>query len=291
MCQSKKNKSQRGNVKKFIKTLFNRKIVIIAAIGVLCFIFLAVFADVVTRYDPNATNAQETFASPSFRHLLGTDQYGRDTMTRLIYGARVSLIVGVLAVSIACVIGVLLGLCAAYFGGIVDIIIMRFCEALQAIPSIMVSIALIAILGHSITDLAIILAVSTVPGYVRMMRGQALSIKNNDYVKAGEIMGAKSLYSMIRHILPNAISPIIVMLTQQVGATILMESGLSYLGVGITIPTASWGTMVSDAKNLLISYPVLAIVPGVCVALLVICLNILGDGIRDAMDPRLRGEM
>ena len=288
---NEKRKVRIIKAKKFIKTLFSRKIVIVAAIGVLIFIFCAVFANLLTPYDPSSTDSASIFAPISSAHPLGADQFGRDTLTRLIYGARVSLIVGVLAVAIACIIGVLLGLCAAYFGGWVDIIIMRCCEAMISIPSIMISVALIAVLGHSIADLAIILGLTSVPHYTRMMRGQALSVKSSDYIKAGQISGAKSFYMMIRHVLPNSISPMIVMMTQQVGATILIESGLSYLGVGITIPTASWGAMVSDGKNYLISSPVLAIAPGVCVALLVICLNVLGDGIRDALDPRLRGEI
>lgn len=284
-------KKGQTSAKRFLKTLFSRKIVILAAVGVVIFVFCAVFASFLTPYDPSATDSGAKFAPCSAEHLLGADQFGRDTLTRLIYGARVSLIVGVLAVAIACVIGVALGLCAAYFGGWVDIVIMRCCEAIISIPSIMVSVSLIAVFGHSIADLAIILGLTSVPMYTRMMRGQALSIKNSDYIKAGQISGGKSIYMMLRHVLPNSISPMIVMMTQQVGATILIESGLSYLGVGITIPTPSWGTMVSDGKNYLISNPLLAIAPGVCVALLVICLNVLGDGIRDALDPRLRGEL
>ena len=286
-----KKQARRDRVRKFLKTMFGRKIVVIAAIGVIFFIFVAVFASVLTPYDPNETSPYEALQGPSSAHWLGTDDFGRDTLTRLFYGARVSLIVGVLAVMIACVIGVFLGLCAAYFGGVVDAVIMRFGEALMAIPTIMVSIALIVIIGSSITDLAIILAIPTIPSYIRMIRGQALSLKSSDYVKAAEIQGAKSLYVMLKHILPNSFSPIIVMMTQQVGTTILMESGLSYVGIGISIPIASWGTMVSNGKNYLINVPLLAIAPGVCVALLVICLNILGDGLRDALDPRLRGEV
>jgi ABC-type dipeptide/oligopeptide/nickel transport system permease subunit len=228
---------------------------------------------------------------PGWDHLLGTDQFGRDTLTRLIYGTRVSLIVGVLAVAIACFIGVVLGLCAAYFGGWVDVIIMRCSDALMSIPMIMIALALIAIMGQGIANLAIILGISTIPGYIRLMRGQALSVKESDYVKAGQIQGGKSLYMMARHILPNAISPIIVMMTQQIGFAILMEAGLSFIGVGVSIPIASWGTMVADGKNYLMANPILAISPGVAIALLVICFNVLGDGIRDALDPRLRGEI
>ncbi len=286
-----KKQVRREKRRKMIKAIFSRKVVIVGAIGVLFFILLAIFASVITKYDPNVTDPHSMLLNPSWQHWLGTDQFGRDTLTRLIFGTRVSLVIGVLAVSIACVIGVMLGLCAGYFGGWADTIIMRLSESLMSIPMIMIALALIAIMGQSIADLAIILGISTIPGYVRMMRGQALSVKQSDYVKAGQVQGGKSFYLMLRHVLPNSMSPIIVMMTQQVGMTILMESGLSFIGVGVTIPLASWGTMVSDGKNYLMTDPVLAIAPGVAIALLVVCLNILGDGIRDAMDPRLRGEI
>jgi ABC-type dipeptide/oligopeptide/nickel transport system permease subunit len=263
----------------------------VAAAGVLIFLLLAVFAKVITPYDPNTTSPHDMLQNPSIQHLLGTDQFGRDTLTRLIYGTQVSLVVGVLAVAIACFIGVVLGLFAAYFGGWVDVIIMRCSDALMSIPMIMIALALIAIMGQGIANLAIILGISTIPGYIRLMRGQALSVKESDYVKAGQIQGGKSLYMMMRHILPNAISPIIVMMTQQIGFAILMEAGLSFIGVGVSIPIASWGTMVADGKNYLMANPILAISPGVAIALLVICFNVLGDGIRDALDPRLRGEI
>jgi ABC-type dipeptide/oligopeptide/nickel transport system permease subunit len=286
-----KKKARREQTRKFLKTLFSRKIVLVAAAGVLIFLLLAVFAKVITPYDPNTTSPHDMLQNPSIQHLLGTDQFGRDTLTRLIYGTQVSLVVGVLAVAIACFIGVVLGLFAAYFGGWVDVIIMRCSDALMSIPMIMIALALIAIMGQGIANLAIILGISTIPGYIRLMRGQALSVKESDYVKAGQIQGGKSLYMMMRHILPNAISPIIVMMTQQIGFAILMEAGLSFIGVGVSIPIASWGTMVADGKNYLMANPILAISPGVAIALLVICFNVLGDGIRDALDPRLRGEI
>ena len=226
-----------------------------------------------------------------FPHMFGTDSVGRDLMARTMYGARVSIIVGVVAVAIACVVGVFLGLCTAYFGGWVDTVIMRLSEALMAVPRIMVSMALIAILGNSMMDLAVILSFSTIPMYIRMTRAMALGIKNTDYVKAAQIQGGSSLYIMFRHVLPNSISPIIILMMQNVGMTILMESGLSFLGIGITIPIPSWGTMVEAGRMYLLACPVLAISPGACVALLVISLNLLGDGIRDALDPRLRGEV
>lgn len=284
-------KKRTGKTAKFFRVLFSRKIVILALLVVVIFVLLAIFANVICRYDPAGTDATNLLGKPNGEHWLGTDQFGRDTLTRIIYGTRVSLIVGVLAVIIAAVIGVFLGLCAAYFGGWVDAVIMRCSEAIMSIPMIVVAIALIAILGHGILNLAVVLGLTSIPGYVRIMRGQALSTKESDYIKASELMGSNSFYTMLRHILPNAISPIIVMMTQQVGVTILMESGLSFIGVGVSVPIASWGAMVADGKNFMIVNPIPALAPGVAVALLVISLNVLGDGVRDALDPRLRGEL
>lgn len=212
-------------------------------------------------------------------------------LSRIVYGTRVSLIIGVLAVIIACVIGTFFGMVAGYFGGIVDDIITRLTEAVRAIPQVVLAMALTAVFGSGIRNLAVILGISSMAGYIRMMRGQVLSIKESDYVMAAKLQGNSNFQIMFRHILPNSISPIIVMMTQQVGSTILSEAGLSFLGLGISAPTASWGSMVSEGRVFLLQNPVFALTPGICVAVLVICLNMFGDGIRDALDPRLRGEL
>ncbi len=278
------------NRKKFLRALFKRKVVIIGAVGVLFFVLVAILAPVLAPYDPNAVSLRDTLSDPSWEHWLGTDNFGRDVLSRIIYGARVSLMVGVLAVAIACIIGTFFGLLAAYFGGTVDAVIMRVCEAVMSIPNTVLAMALIAVFGGGLRNLAVILGVSTIPGYVRMMRAEALKVKGSDYVMAGRLQGSGNFRLMYSHILPNCLSPIIVMMTQQVGQTILVEAGLSFLGIGISVPTASWGSMVSDGKAYLLTNPVFAIAPGACIAILVICLNLFGDGIRDALDPRLRGE-
>ncbi|MDF2802474.1 MAG: ABC-type dipeptide/oligopeptide/nickel transport system, permease component [Anaerocolumna sp.] len=278
-------------VKKFMKALFSRKIVIISAIGVLIFILIAVFAPFIAPYDPNEAFFADSLSQPSFKYLLGTDMHGRDVFSRIIYGTRVSLVIGLLAVSIACIIGTLLGMIAGYFGGIVDDIIVRISEAIRAIPQVILAMALTAVFGGGIRNLAIILGISNIVSYIRMMRGQVLTIKQADYIMAGKLQGNSDFRLMIKHILPNGVSPIIVLLTQQVGGTILAEAGLSFLGLGISAPMASWGTMVSEGRLYLLQNPVYALAPGVCVAILVICLNMFGDGVRDALDPRLRGEL
>lgn len=284
-------KERREQIIKFFGVLFSRKIVIIGTIGVAFFIYTAIFAPLIAPYDPNEVHFADFLQTPSSRYLLGTDQYGRDLLSRIIYGARVSLIVGVMAVSIACVIGTFFGMIAAYFGGWVDNLITRINEAIRAIPQVIFAMALTAIFGSGMRNLAIILGISTLPSYVRMMRAQVYSNREMDYIMAARLQGNKSMRLMFLHILPNSISPIIVMMTQNVGSTILAEAGLSFLGLGISLPMASWGSMVSEGQPYLMQNMVFALVPGLCVALLVICLNILGDGVRDALDPRLRGDL
>lgn len=278
-------------IKKFLRALFSRKIVVVSGVVVVLFILTAVFAPWLAPYDPDYADFAAFLQGPSRNHILGTDSYGRDVLSRIIYGTQVSLIIGVLAVMIACAIGTFLGMIAGYFGGLIDDVINRLMEAVRAIPQVVLAMALTAVFGSGIRNLAVILGISSMAGYVRMMRGQVLSIKQSDYVMASKLQGSSNFQVMFRHILPNSISPIIVMMTQQVGSTILSEAGLSFLGLGISAPTASWGSMVSDGRLYLLQNPVFALTPGICVAVLVICLNMFGDGVRDALDPRLRGEL
>ena len=277
--------------RQFIKTLFSRKIAIVAMVILVVLILAALLANVIAPYNPNAISISERTQGPSAAHLLGTDEFGRDVLSRIIYGSRVSLIVGVLAVAIACAIGTALGMIAGFFGGIVDDVISRLAEAIRVIPQVVLAIALCTVFGGGVVNVAIILGISNVTVYIRMMRSQVMSIKERDFIMAGKLQGNSSLRLMVRHILPNSISPIIVTMTQQIGGTILSEAGLSFLGLGISVPTASWGTLVAGGREYLLTNPVYSLAPGICIALLVICLNTLGDGVRDALDPRLRGEV
>ena len=285
----KANKAKKR--KQFFRALFSRKIVLVSAIIVMIIILVAVFAYQIMPFDPNKPAVRDRNQGPSATHLLGTDEFGRDVLSRIIIGSRVSLIVGVLAVIIACVIGTTLGMIAGYFGGFVDDVISRVAEAVRVIPQVVLAIALCAVFGGGVLNMSIILGISKMTVYIRMMRSQVLSIKERDYIMAGRLQGNSSARLMLRHILPNSISPIIVTMTQQIGGTILSEAGLSFLGLGISTPTASWGTLVSGGRAYLLTNPVYSLAPGVCIALLVICLNSLGDGVRDALDPRLRGEL
>lgn len=277
--------------RKFLKVLFKRKMVLISAIGLALFICMAMFAPIISPYDPNAQSLMDTLQGPSARYLLGTDNYGRDILSRIFYGARVSLVVGVAAVLVACAIGTFFGMVAGFFGGWVDDVINRISEAIRAIPQIVLAMSLCAVFGGGILNLSIILGISNIAVYIRMMRGQVLSIKQQDYIMAAKLQGNSSMGIMMKHILPNCISPIIVQMTLQVGQTILSEAGLSFLGLGISAPTASWGSIVSDGRMYLLQNPMFSLAPGVCIALLVVFLNTVGDGVRDALDPRMRGRL
>lgn len=280
-----------GKRKKFFKTLFSRKIVLISAVGTFLFILVAIFAPVISPHDPNKQSLIDCLKGPTLTFLLGTDNYGRDILSRVIYGTQVSLVVGVIAVLVACAIGTFFGMVAGFFGGVVDDIINRISEAIRAVPQIVFAMALCAVLKGGIVNIAVVLGISNIAIYIRMMRGQVLSVKEADYIMAGKLQGNKSFQLMFKHILPNSISPIIVTMTQQIGQTILAEAGLSFLGLGISQPTASWGSIVSDGRAYLMQNPWFSLAPGICIALLVIFLNTLGDGVRDALDPRLRGEI
>ena len=291
IAEQQSRRARRQQAARFVRALFSRKIVLVSAIIVVLIIIAAVGAPLFTKFDPYKASFRELLLPPSGEHWLGTDNYGRDLFTRILYGGRVSLLVGVLAVLISCALGTLLGMVAGYFGGVVDAVIMRACEAVRAVPQVVFAMALVAVIGHDVGKLAFILGISNIPFYTRTMRAQTLSVKKSEYVLSAELQGCPTLKLLYKHIFPNCLSPIIVQMTQNVGTTILTESGLSFLGLGVSIPMASWGCMVSDGKDWLLQNPTFALAPGLCIALLVISLNILGDGIRDALDPRFRGEM
>lgn len=277
------------SAKLFFHTLFRRKIVVVAALIILFFFICAVASPLLATHNPNEMILKDKLQGCSAEHLLGTDQLGRDLYSRIVYGSRIAFIVGVLSVILAGIVGTIIGLVAGYFGGIVDSILMRIIEAIMAIPSIILALALVAIFGRSFLMLPVVLGVSAIPGYARMMRGQVLTVRELDYVQASRIRGNSSIITMAKHIFPNCLSPMIVIMTQSIGSTILGEAALSFLGAGIEPPTASWGAMVNDGYKYLYTNPGFAIIPGVAVILLVLAFNIFGDGVRDALDPRMRG--
>jgi len=277
--------------RRFVRVFLQRRIVIFGLLVLVVLGLTGIFAQQIAPFNPYKQDLLNILQQPSREHLLGTDPIGRDTFSRLVYGTRTALEVGFISVSIATVIGVTLGVLAGYFKGITNMIIMRFTDILMPFPMIVLALLLAAVLGGGIQNIIVALSIATMPGYIRIMCGMTLSLKENDYILAARSMGASHGRIMFRHILPNAIAPIIVVVTLQLGFLILAEAGLSFLGIGIKPPGAAWGAMVSEGYKYLIRLPVLSIAPGAAIMLVVFAFNIVGDALRDALDPRLRGTL
>jgi peptide/nickel transport system permease protein len=277
--------------RRIVRVMFSRWIVIVGVVVILFFIIIAIFAPLLTPYDPNAPDYSAVTQLPSGAHWLGTDGLGRDELARLMFGTRISFIVGIVGVFISGLVGMLMGLLAGYFGKWVASIIMRITDALMALPPIILMLAIAAILGGGLFNVLVSLFIAMVPTYCRLAYGEVLSIKENDYITATNSFGAGSLHIMAYHILPNILPPILVLVTLNLGFAILAEASLSYLGIGINPPTPTWGNMVSNGYTYLRTHPLLSIAPGVAILLLVLAFNAVGDGIRDALDPRLRGNI
>jgi len=277
--------------KRFSRVFF-AKAAVAVGLGVLLLLFItAIFAPQLAPYDPYDPVAADSLAHPSARHWLGCDLLGRDTLSRLIYGSRTAIEVGFISVAVGSIIGILLGIIAGYTRGFLSALIMRSMDALMCFPMLILSLVIAGLLGNGIQNVIIALSIATIPGYARVTYGVTLSIKENDYVLAQRGMGSSNLRIMIRHILPNAFPPLLVMMTMQLGGLILAEAGLSYLGIGITPPGAAWGSMVSDGYKYLLENPILSFAPGLAIMLLVFAFMIIGDAARDTLDPRLRGTL
>jgi len=275
--------------RRFQKAFFSRGVVVFGLLVVLGMILMAIFAPLIAPYDPNEQNLKIALAKPSPEHWLGTDSVGRDTMSRIIYGSRTSLMVGIIALFLAAFIGMGLGLVAGFFGGITYGIIMRIMDALMAFPMILLALMIATLLGMGLANVVIALGISMIAPYARLMCGQTLVVKQNDFVIAARSIGASNLRIMLRHVAVNCFPPLIVMMTMQLGTVVLAEAGLSFLGIGIRPDGVAWGAMVSDGYRYLLTNPVLSFAPGGMIMLLVFAFNMVGDGLRDALDPRLRG--
>jgi ABC-type dipeptide/oligopeptide/nickel transport system permease subunit len=275
--------------RRFRRVFLSRGVVVFGLVVILLFLFVAIFAPWISPYDPNEPDLNATLQNPTATHWLGTDALGRDTLSRIIYGSRTSLEIGLLVVFFASLVGITLGTIAGYYGGWLYTIIMRFIDSLMSFPMILLALVIAALLGGGMKNVIISLSIALMPGYARLMCGQVLTVKQNDYILAARSMGAGNLRMMLRHIVPNCLSPIIVQITMMLGATILAEAGLSFLSIGITPPTAAWGSMVSEARDYLSVLPILSFAPGLALMLVVFAFNMVGDGLRDALDPRLRG--
>jgi peptide/nickel transport system permease protein len=270
------------------KRLAQRPAAIVGLAVVVFFVAIAVLAPWVAPYDPAATSWSAVRKAPSAAHWMGTDELGRDVLARVIWGARASLEAGVLSVAISLALGVPLGLLAGYLGGWVDNLISRFTDALLACPFLILAIALAAFLGPNLLNAMIAIGVAATPIFVRLTRGQVLAVKTEDFVEAARAVGNPHRRILLRHILPNVTSPLIVQATLTIATAIIAESSLSFLGLGQQPPAPSWGSMLNFAKNFISQAPWMAIWPGAAICTVVLAFNLLGDGLRDVLDPRGR---
>ena len=270
------------------KRLKKNKLAMVGLVILAVIIFLGIFATVITPYDYIEQDVTERLQGFSLTHLFGTDNLGRDLFTRCIYGVRISLPVGILSVIFAAIIGGIFGAVASFVGGKVDMVIMRFMDIFQSIPALLMAITLAAALGAGFFNLILALSISSMPLYARIIRGQLLTVRHKEYVEASRAIGASSLRQILRHMIPNCLGPIVVQMTFGVAGCILMAATMSYIGLGISPPTPEWGAMLNAGKVYIQSYPHMLIAPGIMICLTVLSINLFGDGVRDALDPRVK---
>ncbi len=272
----------------FLRRFIRNKLAVSGGIIVLVLAFVAVFAPLIAPYDPTEPQYTEQLQGPSWQHPCGTDRIGRDVFSRMIYGSRVSLLVGVVSVGISTLIGLLLGALSGYFGRWVDALIMRFVDLMLCFPSFFLILAVIAMLPPSIMTIMVVIGLTSWMNVARLVRAEFLSLKERDFVVAARSIGSGDLRIIFRHLLPNAMAPVLVAATLGVAAAILVESALSFLGLGAQPPTPTWGNILKDGQALLSTGPWMSIFPGLAILITVLGYNLLGEGIRDALDPRLR---
>ncbi len=282
----KKNKSLFADVfRRFTKS----KTALVASIVLIIIILVAIFADVLIPYNKAIDQSiKDAFMRPCKEHWLGTDLYGRDVLARIVHGSRYSLAVGFICTFVALFIATILGSAAGYFGGVVDNIIMRIMDVMISIPSILLMFCIVAVLGTSGTNLIVSLSIASIPGFTRIVRAVTLTLSGADYIEAARANGASDAFILFKHIVPNAIGPIIVQGTMNLAGTILAASAFSYMGLGFQTPTPEWGLMLSEAKDRMRDAAYLCIFPGVAIIIVSMCFNLMGDGLRDALDPRLK---
>lgn len=266
----------------------NNQMAYIGAVIISLFFLIALFAPILSPYDPYKIDLSKTMQPPSMDHWFGTDDKGRDVLSRLIYGSRLTLLVGFASLLFGGTLGTILGVIAGYVGGIIDTIIMRVTDVLLAFPGILLALAIVSALGPSLMNVAIAVGIFKIPIFIRIVRGTVLSIKNLEYIDAIKSLGASHLRIIIKHIFPNILSPIIVQTTLNLATVILSTAGLSFLGLGAQPPSPEWGAMLSNARSYFFTAPYLLIFPGLAISFLVLGFNLFGDGLRDALDPRMK---
>ncbi|SHI02840.1 peptide/nickel transport system permease protein [Sporobacter termitidis DSM 10068] len=280
-----------NELKRFVRAFFRRKIVVVGFILVVVVLLTAALADVIAPYDPYEQDLYQVLAAPGPSHPLGTDALGRDLLSRIIHGSRIALAVGVCTVLVSASIGTVIGLIAGFSDSRLNSLIMRITDILISVPSLVLQLLIASALNSGVTGVVIAIGLTLFPAYIRLINGQVLSVKQNDYISASRSMGAKKSRIIVRHVVRNVVSPLIVMMTIMMGMSIMAEAGLSFLGLGILPPAAAWGSMCRDGYQYLMTRPLLSIAPGLAIMILVFAFNMVGDGLRDALDPKLRGAL
>jgi peptide/nickel transport system permease protein len=276
--------------REFWARLVQNRLALAGLIVILIYLIFALFAPVVAPHDPNFQVSSDAMQSPSWSHWFGTDNVGRDTLSRVIYGTRVSLFVGITSMAMAAIIGIPLGLLSGYYGGIIDTVAMRGIDTLLAFPALLLAIFIVAVLGPSLSNAILAIGIIYIPGFARLTRASTLSLRESEFVESARCLGASNARIMLRSILPNCSSSLIVQFTLGIGYAMLVEAGLSFLGLGIQPPTPAWGQMVGLARNYITIAPWLITFPGFAIFLAVLAFSFLGDGLREATDPRLRSQ-
>lgn len=287
---SKSKVQKRSQLKSVLVRYKKNKLAMIGFILLLLLIVVSVCAPLLANYEEDAIkqNIKERLQLPNKNHIFGTDQYGRDLFARVIFGARVSLMISLLTIILSLTFGILIGSVAGYYGGRIDDVLMRIMDVFLAIPQMLMAISIVAALGPGVFNLLIAMSISMVPRFARIVRSSILSIKDQEFVEAARACATRDRRIIARHIIPNAIGPIIVQATLNIAGTIISISGLSFLGLGVKAPMPEWGSMLSEGKEQMRHYPHLVIIPGMAIVFTVMALNLMGDGLRDALDPRLK---
>ena len=285
---SKKKHKKQGELQRVVKQLKKNKIAMLGLYILIIEIILAALAPYISKYGYAEMDLTACFATPSLSHFFGCDDMGRDIFSRVLYGGRYSISIGIIAVLIAVAVGICIGAVAGYFGGQVDNIVMRLLDVVQAIPGMLLMIVISAVLGPGFMNTIIALSVSTIPGMARMLRAQMMKERDSEYIEAAVSINCSKFSIIFQHLLPNCISPLIVQATMGVAQTITLAAGLSFIGLGVQPPLPEWGAMLSAARSYIRQSPHLVIFPGLAIAITVLALNLLGDGLRDALDPKLK---
>ncbi len=280
-----KKQSQAGEIWRRFR---QNKLAMVGLVIILLLILMAVFAKVIAPYDPSAAEISNRLQFPSAQHLLGTDNYGRDLLSRIIYGARISLLVSLLSLVIALIIGGVLGAAAGFFGGLTDSIIMRLTDILMAIPGMLMAVSISALLGGGTVNTAIAISIGGIAPSVRLLRSSVLTIREQEYIEAARAQGSGNLRIILRQILPNTLSPVIVDCTLRLGTNILQISMLSFIGLGVQPPTPEWGSIMNVGREYIMTFYPMLVFPGIAILLAMFGFNVMGDGLRDAMDPKLK---